>query len=91
MSVLLNQNETELQLDELISGTDEAFVDTIWLEMDQKIPRQQVRIVAAEVALGYQDAKVKLFLPVLVHRRVIERLCQESSEYINRDNKGPDG
>jgi hypothetical protein len=74
------------QLDEVIEGIDDLFVDAIWHELERQLPRERVRCVVAEVALGFQDAAVKTFLPIFVHRQALERLRLELNENTSRDN-----
>ena len=80
MSVELNQSVAEVHLNEVIDGGDDALIETIWHELDRQVPHERVRHVVAEIAREFQDAKVKTFVPMLVHRRALEWLRQESIE-----------
>lgn len=86
MSVGLHPYSAKAHPFDVVEGIDEALVEAIWHELDQQIPRERVSCVVAEVALGFQQATVKTFLPILVHRQALERLRQElntmnSSDY----------
>jgi hypothetical protein len=80
MSVELNQSGTEVHLNEAIDGVDDALIETIWHELERQVPYEQVCRVVTEIAREFQDAKVKTFVPMLVHRRTLERLRQEPIE-----------
>jgi hypothetical protein len=87
MSVELHQSVTEVHLDEVIDGIDDVLIEAIWHDLERQLPRERVSCVVAEIALGFQDATVKTFLPILVHRRVLERLRQEINEMDSTDNR----
>ena len=86
MSIELLQSTVEASPYEEVEGIDDALVEAIWHELDQQLPRERVRSAVAEVALGFQDATVKTFLPIFVHRRALERLKQEINEIVSTDN-----
>ena len=83
MSVELHQSTTEAHLDDVVDG---MLIESIWHELDRQLPYARVRCVVTEVALGFQDATVKTFLPILVHRKALERLRQELNKMDSTDN-----
>jgi len=87
MSVELHQSVVEAYLYDVLDGVDDALIETIWHELDKRLPRERVGCVVAEVALGFQNASVKTFLPIFIHRRALERLRQELNEMDFTDNR----
>ena len=86
MSVDLHHRTTKALQYDVVDRLDEALIEKVWYDLDWKLPRERVRCVVAEIALGFQDARVKSFLPIFIYRRALERLKQE----INETNS-PDG
>jgi hypothetical protein len=82
MSVGLYQDTAEAHPYDVVDGIDDVLVEAMWHELDQQLPRERVKCVVAEVALGFQHATVKTFLPILVHRHALERLRQELKQPI---------
>jgi len=80
MSIELHQSFTEENPYDFLDGVDNALIETIWHDLDKQLPRQRVSCVVAEVALGFQNATVKTFLPIFVHRLALDRLKQELNE-----------
>ena len=66
--------------DRITEIADDLLVEKVWRDLDKQVPRDRVSCIVYEVALGFQNATVKAFLPILVHRRAIERLRQEIIE-----------
>jgi hypothetical protein len=87
MSIELHQSVTEVHLDEVIDGVDDVLVEAIWHDLERQLPRERVSCVVATVALEFQDATVKAFLPILVHRRVLEQLRPEIDDMDSTDNR----
>ena len=72
--------------DDVADIVDDSLIEKVWCDLDRKVPRDRVSCVVAEVALGFQDATVKPFLPILIHRRALERLRQEINEMASTDD-----
>lgn len=87
MSAGLFPSSSEMHPYDVIDGIDDELVEAIWHELDQQIPRERVSCVVAEVALGFQHATVKTFLPILVHRQALERLRQELNTMNSSDDR----
>ena len=86
LSIELHQKVAEDHPHDVVDGIDDVFVEAIWHELDWQLPRERVRCVVAEIALGFQDATVKSFLPILVRRMALVRLRKEINEIVSTDN-----
>lgn len=80
MSTELHQNIVDDNPYDGVDGVDAALIETLWNELDRLLSRERVLCVANEVALGFQNASVKTFLKIFIHRRALERLRQEINE-----------
>jgi len=87
MSVELHQSAAEAHPYEFVDGIDDMLVEAIWRELERQSPRERVRCVVAEIANGFQDAKVKTFLPIFIRRRAIERLKHEMNEIASQEDR----
>ena len=85
MSGNIHQSIAESHPFEVADGIDNKLVDEIWHELDKQLPRVRVRCVVSEIALRFQDATVKTFLPILVHRCAVEQLRQELNNMASAD------
>lgn len=74
MSMKLRPDTVGVNQYEAMSFVDESLVEKVWRDLDKQLPREQVTHVVAEIALKFQDATVKTFLPILIHREAMERL-----------------
>ena len=74
----------------LHQSDDDSLIEKVWCELGGQLPRERVSRVVTEVALRFQDARVKTFLPILIHRRTLERLNQELFEVDSADDCLPD-
>ena len=86
MSIELHQRVAEAHPYNVLDGIDDVFVEAIWHELDCQLPRQRVRWVVAGIALGFQDATVKTFLPILVRRQALVQLRKEINQIVSTDN-----
>ncbi|MCB9421996.1 MAG: hypothetical protein H6667_19505 [Ardenticatenaceae bacterium] len=74
MSMELHQTGVEANQQDAMNEADDLLVEKVWHDLDEQLPREQVGRVVAEIAHGYQNAKVKTFLPILIHREALEQL-----------------
>jgi len=74
MSMNLRPDTVGVNQYEAMSYVDESLVEKVWRDLDEQLPREQVAHVVAEIALEFQDATVKTFLPILIHRQAMARL-----------------
>jgi hypothetical protein len=90
-SMKLDHSTTEANLYDIVADiVDDSLIEKVWCDLDRQVPRDRVSCVVFEVALGFQNATVKTFLPIIVHRRALERLRQEMNEPISTDGRSPD-
>lgn len=87
MPIEMHQSVAEVHPYDAENSVGAALVETIWHDLDHQLSRERVRCVVAEVTLGFQDATVKTFLPILVHRRALEQLRQELGEMDSTDGQ----
>lgn len=87
MSVELHQSVAEAHPYDVVDGIDDVLIEAIWHELDRQLPRERVRCVVAEIAIGFQDATVKTFLPILVRRQTLEWLRRELNEMDSTDDR----
>lgn len=62
---------------EPLNGTDyldEALIEKMWHELDEQVSREQIRLMATQVAAQFEDATVTTFIPVFVYRETYEKL-----------------
>ena len=90
MSVELDQSAAEAHPYEFVDGIDDVLVEAIWHELERQLPRERIRRVVAEIAIGFQDARVKTFVPIFVRRRAVERLKHEMNEIASKENDSLD-
>jgi len=53
---------------------DKALIESIWKALGGRVDREQIRQASLEAEAGYQNATVKAFIPIFIHREVLERL-----------------
>lgn len=61
-------------------------VEQAWRKLRGQVPRERIREVAAAAAANYAEARVGTFVPILVERRVRERLQPEIPGATNHDD-----
>lgn len=76
------QNQTVTSEDPFLNrnNEDDSTVEMVWQDIDRKLPRERVGRVVAEFEIGFKNAAVKTFVPILVHRLALERLRKELDE-----------
>ena len=87
MSVGLHQGTAEAHPYDGVTGVDDSLIEQVWRELGGQLPRKRVGCVVTEVALGFQNAPVKAFLQILIHRLALERLRQELDEMDSTENR----
>jgi hypothetical protein len=55
-------------------GDYDSLVEKVWLELQGNLSREQIGRMVAEIARQYEDAPVQTFVPILVHRQVVDAL-----------------
>jgi hypothetical protein len=59
------------------------LIERTWREFNGEVPRSRIREVVNELLDGYQDAKVKTYLPILIRRQAIDLLNAERGTKVN--------
>jgi len=54
---------------------EEAVVERIWQEMQGRVSREQIQKLVIEAENDFADATITLYIPILVHRQVKEKLA----------------
>ncbi|MBI4291696.1 MAG: hypothetical protein HY661_09480 [Betaproteobacteria bacterium] len=75
MHIDLQSDRTELPSIE--TGWIGELVERVWRKLDGKVPRERIVTFAVEAAARYADARVNTFVPILIERRLWERLQPE--------------
>ena len=57
-----------------VDQVDQTFVDDLWQNLEGKISQDQIRKIAIEIAEEFQDATITAYIPILLRRRVRDRL-----------------
>jgi hypothetical protein len=62
----------------------EELLVEIWRDFAGRVTQERIRQVAAEVAAMFRDATVTTYIPILMRRRIRERLLQDMATDENR-------
>lgn len=62
---------------EISEWDTETLTELIWTEMRGTVPRPLIRQVLAEVKPKFEDARIKTFVPIFIHRQAITQLRAE--------------
>ncbi len=57
-----------------------TLIEKIWYELDERVTREQIRQVAAEVSAQFQNATVATFIPIFIYRQTCEKLKTNFNE-----------
>lgn len=82
----------------MMNNENNSIIEKVWQDLDGQMPREQISRVVDEIALEYQDATVKAFVSIFVHRQALERLKHQLNEpslpangrFSFADGQGPD-
>ena len=74
MSMKLYPGKIEANQHHAMNDVDDSIVEKVWHDLHEQLPYEHVSQVVAEVTFEYQDARVKTFLPILIHREALDRL-----------------
>jgi hypothetical protein len=53
---------------------DDLFVEDLWKKSGGQVSQDRIRQIATEIAAEFQDATITSFIPILLRRRVQDRL-----------------
>ena len=66
----------------------ERIIEQIWRDLGGAMSRSHIRRVLMEISPAYENACVKTFVPILLHRNVLQRLREELD--LKRGAKSPE-
>ena len=55
-------------------GEIEAMIEEVWHQLQGRVNRTEILQVLLEILPKYEDARVKLYVPILVHREAVDVL-----------------
>lgn len=55
-------------------GVDDSLVEDVWQELAGRVSHAQVRRLASEIAVEYQDASVQAFVRIFIRRKMLTQL-----------------
>ena len=59
---------------------DSSIVEKVWNDLDGQVSREQISQIVAAITLKYQNAAVKAFVPIFIHREALEQLKEQLNE-----------
>ena len=57
---------------------DEGLVETLWQDLDGKVPHQQIAREVEQIAAKFEKATVTSFVPIFIRRQALDHLRQWS-------------
>jgi len=57
----------------------ETVAEYIWRSVNGRMPRDQIDRIVSEVAQEFETAPIRAFVPALVQRLSLERVCRDLS------------
>ena len=63
-----------------MNNENDSIIDKVWQDLDRQLSREQIGRTVTEISLEYQDATVKAFVPIFIHREAVERLKRQLTE-----------
>lgn len=63
-----------------MNNENNSIIEKVWQDLDGQLSREQIGSLVAEIALEFQDATVKAFVPIFIHREAVERLKSQLNE-----------
>ena len=73
-------DENKTLLDFTTTSTDrierdkEIIIEQIWIELEGKIAHSIIEQLVSEVIQKYAEVPIQTYIPILVHKEVVERL-----------------
>ena len=59
---------------------DEKWIEELWHDLGEQVSQEQIRKIASEAAVEFQDATVTSFLSIFIRRRILEKLSSLRSQ-----------
>lgn len=63
-----------------MNNENDSIIEKVWQDLDGQLSREQIGHTVAEIALEFQDAPVKTFVPIFIHREAVARLKSQLNE-----------
>lgn len=57
---------------------DDLLIEKIWCDLGKQVTREHIRQVALEVAAEFREARITIFVPILIHRLTLDRLSNRN-------------
>jgi len=64
----------------IMNNIDDHLIETIWQDLNGQVSREQISSVVAQISLEFQDAAVKAFVPIFIHRQAVEQFKRQLNE-----------
>ena len=61
----------------MMNNENDSIIDKVWQDLDGQLSREQISRTVTEISLEYQNARVKAFVPIFVHRQAVEQLKRQ--------------
>jgi hypothetical protein len=58
----------------MMDYVDDALVETLWQDLDGRVPRQKIARAVSQVAARFEEATVTSFVPIFIRRQALEYL-----------------
>ena len=75
---LHSSNSAETIAGGVSNYVDDLLIEKIWRDLGKQVTREHVRQVALEVAAEFREARITIFVPILIHRLTLERLSNHN-------------
>ena len=72
-----NEHIPQADPQDMSGGVDDSLVEDVWQELAGRVSHAQVRRLASEIAVEYQDASVQAFVPIFIRRKVLTQLEED--------------
>ena len=64
----------------MMNNENNSIIEKVWQDLDGQLSHEQIGRAVAAIALEFQDAAVKAFVPIFIHREAVARLKSELYE-----------
>ena len=75
----MNETKLDNMNAKTASWNKEIVIDQIWKEFYGIATRSAIEQVISNIALKYEDARIKTYIPIFVHREAVKRLRAEQA------------
>ena len=60
----------------------ETVIERVWNDLNGVVPHSTIERVVSEAALKYEEAPIKTYIPIFVHREAVNRLRAELPAHV---------